>query len=236
MATPLLYKNTVPLDREQHKDLMLKAGDGDCSFAADVGYVPIAGVEMVQAARDYPVLLSTQEKGMAAVVLLGLGSRNLFLGADGRWEKGCYVPAYVRRYPFVLGRGQKDESFTVCVDDTYSGLSNSEGERLFDDGKETQLLQKSIAFLRQYQTEMERTQVFLGRLKDLDLLKARDMQLSDAEGKMTLVKGFEVINEEKLGELDDEVVLEFHKAGFWPWVFAHLMSLGNMANLQRRQR
>ncbi|OOG24218.1 SapC family protein [Thioalkalivibrio denitrificans] len=237
MPQLMFYENVVPLNRETHRNLRLERAEGDCSFAAGTGFVPVAGVEFFQAARDYPVLISGKGDDLAPVALLGLSQgRNLFVDPSGRWSYGCHVPAFVRRYPFVLAKG-KDDNFTVCIDDQYKGFQGDSGEPLFDaDGKETPFLRDTIAFLQSFLTEMERTQAFMKRLRELDLLVARDMQLTDARGKSFLLKGFFVVDDTRLNALDDEVILEFHKAGYWPWIYAHLFSLGNLSRLQDREQ
>jgi len=236
MSQLMFYENVIPLNRDQHRGLRLKRAAGDCSFAAAAGFVPLAGVEFVQSARDYPILVSGGEQDFAPVALLGLvqGS-NLFVDHTGQWAGGCYVPAFVRRYPFVLARSGDDDKYTVCIDDKYKGFDNADGEPLFlDDGTESALLRESIAFLQGFLAEMERTRAFMRRLDELGLLVTRDMQLTDAAGKSFLLRGFRVVDDTRLGALDDAVVLEFHKAGYWPWIYAHLSSLGNIARLQAR--
>lgn len=236
MSQLMFYENVVPLNREQHKGLRLKRAEGDCSFAASASFVPLAGVEFFQSARDYPILISGKDEDIAPVALLGLAQgRNLFVDASGRWAPGCHVPAFVRRYPFVLAKGAEGDNYTVCIDDRYKGFDGESGEPLFqDDASESPFLRDTISFLQNFLTEMERTQAFMKRLRELDLLVSRDMQLTDAHGKSFLLRGFYVVDDLRLGGLDDAVILEFHKAGYWPWIYAHLFSLGNLARLQQR--
>lgn len=236
MSQLMFYENVVPLNREQHKELRLNRAEGDCSFAVGTGFVPLAGVEFFQSARDYPILISGRGEDLAPVALLGLApGRNLFVETSGRWSHGCHVPAFVRRYPFVLAKTGEGDSYTVCIDDRYKGFDTGSGEPLFDqDGKESPFLRDTITFLQSFLTEMERTQAFMKRLRELDLLVSRDMQLTDARGKSFLLKGFFVIDDTRLAGVDEGVILEFHKAGYWPWIYAHLFSLGNLTRLQDR--
>ena len=40
---------------------------------------------------------------MVPVAILGLrGAANQFVNSEGAWREGKYIPAYVRRYPFIL--------------------------------------------------------------------------------------------------------------------------------------
>lgn len=236
MPQLMFYENVTPLNRDQHKSLRLRKPEGDCSFATAAGFVPLAGVEFAQSALDYPILVSGTEKDLAPVALLGLTPGvNEFVEPDGRWTSGCYVPAFVRRYPFVLARADAGDTFTVCIDDRYKGFGDGEGETLFaEDGSDGPVLREAIAFMQGFLAEMERTRAFMQRLDSLELLVARDMQLTDAAGKSVLLRGFRVVDDSRLSSLDDATVLEFHRAGYWPWIHAHLVSLGNLPRLQTR--
>lgn len=236
MPQLMFYENLTPLNRDQHKSLRLCKTDGDCSFASSAGFVPLAGVEFVQCALDYPILFSGSERDLAPVALLGLTPGvNEFVQSDGRWEEGCYIPAFVRRYPFVLARAESDDKYTVCIDDRYKGFGETEGESLFtEDGSEAPILRDAIAFMQGFLTEMERTRTFIQRIEALGLLVTRDMQLTDATGKSVLLRGFRVVDDDRLSALEDEAVLEFHRAGYWPWIHAHRVSLGNVVRLQTR--
>lgn len=236
MSQLMFYENVTPLNREKHRKLRLKQGNGDSSFAAEASFVPLAAVEFAQASATYPILISGSVGDPAPVALLGLApGSNLFVDDKGQWAAGSYVPAFVRRYPFVLARNSKEDDYTVCIDDKYSGFDEEAGDPLFgEDGKETGLLGDAIAFLQGFLKEMERTAAFTKRLEELELLIARDMQLTDAQGRSFLLKGFRIVDESKLAGLSDEVVLEFHRQGYWPWLYAHLFSLGNLTQLQSR--
>src|SRR5690606_2562506 len=111
------FKNVVPLSRERHRSLKLRM-DGRAAFAGGTHFVPIAAVELFEAARDYPIVFAGSEDA-SPIAILGLrAGENLFIDAEGRWAKGAYVPGFVRRYPFILSRGdQASTDFTVCVDE-----------------------------------------------------------------------------------------------------------------------
>lgn len=236
MSQLMFYENVTPLNREKHRALRLKQSGGDCSFADAASFVPLAAVEFAQASATYPILFSGSEGDPAPVALLGLApASNLFVDEKGQWAANTYVPAFVRRYPFVLARTSSDGDYTVCIDDKYSGFGKKEGEPLFDEeGKETGLLNDAIAFLQGFLKEMERTAAFAKRLEELDVLISRDMQLTDAQGRSFLLKGFRIIDESRLAGLTDDAVIDLHRAGYWPWVYAHLFSLGNLSQLQSR--
>lgn len=237
MAQLLFYDNIVALNRERHADLRLKPANGDCSFAANSHFMPLAGTEFYQAAADYPIVFAGDESEPTPVALLGLREgHNAFVNTDGRWRNGTYVPAFVRRYPFVLARGEEGEqdNLTVCVDESYQGFTREEGEgeALFDsEGNQTPMLEKSVGFLQQYLAESERTRTFVKRLVELDMLVRRDVQITDAEGNSYVLRDFRVIEPKKLDELDDETVVELHKSGFLGWIHAHLVSMSRLERM-----
>ena len=237
MAQLLFYQNIVALNRERHADLRLKPANGDCSFAADTHFVPIAGTEFYQAAPDYPILFAGDADEPSPVALLGLTEgRNAFVNTDGRWRNGTYLPAFVRRYPFVLARGDENDpdNLTVCVDESYAGLTRDveQGEALFDsEGNQTPMLKRSMGFLQQYLAESERTRDFVKKLIALDMLVRRDVQIIDAEGNRFVLRGFRVIEPRKLDGLDDETIIELHQRGFLGWIHAHLVSMSRLERM-----
>lgn len=237
MTTMLFYDKIVSLNRDRHRKLRLKTAGGRANFAAGTHYAPLAGAEFHQAARDYPVLFAGgEDESSGPVALLGLREQeNLFVDGDGTWSAGAYVPAFVRRYPFILARGGEDGKYTVCIDESYDGFSEEEGTPLFDDeGKDAEILTKSIDFLNRLLAEMDRTQQFVARLKELDLLVRKDLRITDNRGRNFLLRDFRIVDEEKLAKLDDSVLGELHRSGFLGWIYAHLISLGNTARLPAR--
>ena len=140
MAEVLFYERPVPLNRTAHKDLRIK-GVENLKFALGVHSVPLACTEFPFIARDVPVLFAGPDmQHCGPMALLGLRqNENLFIEADGQWAKGVYIPAFVRRYPFVLAEkpaGTEGDDFTVFLDEAYEGFGKQEGERLFkEDGQ-----------------------------------------------------------------------------------------------------
>lgn len=235
MSGTSFYTQVVPLNRDRHRNLRLRT-DGPMKFAASTHFVPLAAVELFDAARDYPIVFAGGEDA-SPVAVLGLRSgENLFVDTNGRWAEAAYVPAFVRRYPFVLsGAGQGTTQFTVCLDESYEGLSETEGTRLFDDdGKESELVTRIVGFLKDHLTETERTRRFVARLRELDLLSSQDMQVQDARGRTFALREFRTVDEKKLKALGDDVLGGLHRSGYLGCIYAHLVSLGNVVRLASR--
>ncbi len=238
MAEVLFYERPVPLNRTQHKDLRLK-GIPSLRFAANVHSVPLTGVEFPAAARDLPILFagnSMEEAGPMA--LLGLRqNENLFIEGDGQWAANTYIPAFVRRYPFVLAEkpaDQEGDDFTVFLDEAYEGFGSDDGERLFkEDGTDSDMLKNAVNFLGEFQQHVGRTQWFMEQLRKHDLLEPRNIRL-EKDGKAINLNGLYVVNEEKLRKLDEKTSHEFLKEGVFGWIYAHLLSLANIDRVAQR--
>lgn len=231
MTTMLLYKEVKALNRDEHKALRIKPA-ADCAFAASTHLVPLAGLEFFQAARHYPIVFIGQGEQLMPIALLGLTEgQNSYLDASNQWQANTYVPAFVRRYPFVLAQDETD-NFTVCFDAAYGGWNQEEGRELFNaEGENTEYLNEMIQFLQNFTHEMERTRELVKALNALQLLTPRTLQLTHPSGESFVLRDFQAVDEARFAELSDEQVLSLHKSGFLGWIYAHLMSLGNANQL-----
>ncbi len=228
MASLLFYNKPVPLNKNEHKDLKIKPNVGDFSFASKTNSVIVAGVEFSEAAKEYPIVFAEVGDTMVPVVLLGLrNEENLFVNEAGEWD-ARYIPAFVRRYPFVLAETGAENQRMVCIDEGFAGFNTEEGEALFEGEESTPILQQAIDFLEEYQKQYVRTELFMNRLKELDLLISLNAKVDMADGQQFALTGLNVVDEKKLLELSDEDALAFFKSGQLAWVYAHLVSLGSL--------
>jgi len=244
VAEVLFYERPVPLNRNDHKDLRLKPIP-NMKFALSAHSVPLTGVEFGLAARDLPIVFAGNDLSDAGPVgLLGLRqNENLFVDAEGQWAPNVYIPAFVRRYPFVLAEkpaGQEGDDFAVFLDEGYEGFGTAEGDRLFnEDGSDTELLSRAVGFLGEFQQHVARTRWFMDQLRKHDLLESRNISLrkgppDSADGHVINLNGLFVVNEEKLRQLDEKTAQEFLREGVAGWIYAHLMSMNNFDRLGQR--
>jgi hypothetical protein len=238
VAEVLFYERPVPLNRTQHKDLRLK-GIPSLKFAAAAHSVPLTGAEFPVAARDLPILFAGQTMEDAGpMALLGLRqNENLLVDANGQWAPGVYVPAFVRRYPFILAEkpaGAEGDDFTVFLDEAYEGFDSENGERLFkEDGSDSEMLANAVGFLGEFQQHVARTHWFMDQLRKHQLLEPRNIRL-EKDGTAINLNGLFVVSEEKLRQLDEKTAHEFLKEGVLGWIYAHLLSLPNIDRLAQR--
>ena len=236
MATLLFYQKPVQLNSDVHLNTRLGSLVGNFSFSKETNSIPLAAVEFFDTAREYPIAFTGKEGGaLFPIALIGVRqNENLFVSPEGKWE-GRYIPAFVRRYPFVLAEKQDAEDFNVYLDESYAGFGAADGERLFtDNGEHTPLLKQALEFLSTYQGEIKRTRLFVERLQALDLLIPRVLEVVRPNEQPMVLQGFSVVDEQRLSSLSDADLLELARSGLLAWIHAHLMSLGNVTALSER--
>jgi len=232
-AQPLFYINPVPVHSDRHQNLRILPGPLD--FAAGTNAIPLVVGDFAYALHHFPILFA----GDAAVPMAALGftQDNLFI-TDGQWDPDSYVPAYVRRHPFIfINTGDDSGDFALGVDVGSSRVveGGDEGVALFEDGKPTDLIQGALEFCGQFTREHDITVAFCKALVDLDLLDTRNATARLPNGREVTLQGFRVIDSEKFGKLADDVVLDWHRKGWLALAHQHFMSLGRFGDLSRRQ-
>jgi hypothetical protein len=234
MSDVLFYEKPVLLDRRTHRRRRV-AASSSFGFARKVNALYLAGVEFAEACKEYAIVFTrTANRKIVPAVMLGLRSReNLFVNDKDCWT-GSYVPAAVRRYPFVLAE-MAGQNMAVCIDEAFSGLNDTEGEALFDtDGNNTTFLQGTLDFLHRFQQEYRRTEAFCERLEREGLLRQMDAKADLLDGRSFTVSGLLVVDDKKLAALPDATVLSLFRSGELHLVSMHLVSLANMKELVDR--
>ena len=234
MTTQLLiYKAAVPVNRAVHQDCSVEMGT-DFAFTAEVNSVPLMGVEFPQAAAEYAIVFGGTGDDITPAAILGIrGNENLFVGADGAWQ-ARYIPAFVRRYPFVFSHAE--DKFVLCVDEAFAGFNREgRGQRLFgDDGEPTPYVDGIMKFLRDYQTHFLATKRFCQRLKDLNLLEPMHAQVTQESGQSLSLGGFMAVNRDRLKALPPEMLAELAKSDELELIYTHLHSLRNFDRLREK--
>ncbi len=254
-GTVLFYQRPVLLDRVAHRHARVNMKNADFSFSRKTNSVPITALEFGRAATEYPIVFAGPSPDrLMPVVVLGLrNEENLFVNEQGKWS-GVYVPAFIRRYPFVLAERNNAQDLSVCVDTAFTGWNGpgapggadngtpastdgETGEALFDDqGTETPFLKNVLEFLGQYQSNIRQTQMFVQKLNELNLLVGREIRARDTANQPLALRGFFAVDEAKLNALSDTQIVELYRPGFMGLIIAHLISLGNIARLEMRLR
>jgi len=231
---PLFYKSPRPVEAGRHANVGLRS-DVNVGFAANANAISLNIVEFAVAARHYPIVFSNTAPFLP-VAITGLRTGvNAFIDAAGTgWAKACYVPAYVRRYPFILMENAAQEQFILCVDEESGFVEEGADRPLFADGKPTDVTNQALDFCRAYHGQYEATQRFVAELAERDLLTDNSTEIRLADDRKIQMQGYKVIDREKFEALDDSVFLEWRRKNWLPVAYAHMVSLSNWpAVLQR---
>lgn len=228
---PLFYRDPRTLVPERDHDLRL-VGEG-YDFASDTNAVPLAAIEFASAMRHYPVVFA--ETDGFPVALLGLERTNRFV-ERAQWAPGYYVPAYIRRYPFVFadtGAG----SFALAVDMGSDRIARGgkEGMPLFERGELAAPTAEALAFCRDFHGAHIQTRAFVEALHEQDLLIS---QIADARlpsGEPMTLSGFKVVDRSRFEALGDDLIVAWHKRGWLSLIHFHLASLDRFADLPSRE-
>jgi hypothetical protein len=234
---PLFYRRIVPLRKEQHRNLYFEPITG-FAFARNTNSIFIAASEFSRVAAEYPIVFGKDAQDtIFPVALLGLKrNENLFVTDKGDWEAD-YVPAYVRRYPFILALPRKgSDQLAVCIDESFAGFNTvKEGEPLFrEDGREGQVLQRAVEFLKGFQAQVKLTESFCKAIAKLDLLAPMQANVELPSGEKYAVGGFQCVDRDKLKALTGGKLVDLVKSDRMELIYLHLASLNNVRKLTAR--
>ena len=235
MTQLLFYENAVPVSADRHKKTSVRTG-ANYKFAKNVNSVPLTAIEFGQASIEYPIVFTGNETAVMPCAILGAtATSNLFVQEDGSWG-GKYVPAFVRRYPFVFSQDTSGKNLILHIDESFEGVNKSDrGERLFDsDGTQTQYLKSVLAFLQDYQQRFQRTQIFCKRLLELELLRPMEAQFSLPSGQRQSLSGFQTVDREKLKAISNDDLGKMLRTDELECIFLHLASLRHFGSIAER--
>ncbi len=235
---PLFYKDLLPLNSRDHGDWKVSSFD-DAGFLANTHAIPLTVDEFVDAQRNYPVVFTAGDNPLP-IALMGLNEGvNTFIADDGKLEAGVYVPAYIRRYPFILAKLNKEsDDMSLCFD-PQSGVvgKTDDGQVLFDGENPTEYTQGVLEFCKRFEESGQRTKAFLEELKKLDILMDGEIAITrnDMPDTPFVYRGFQMVDEKKLRELPEETVHSLNKNGMMMLIHAQLFSMNLMRALFERQ-
>ncbi|WP_138466704.1 SapC family protein [Poseidonocella sp. HB161398] len=233
MTQLLFYETARPVTPRAHGDLYVRTG-GQYRFARSVNSVPLTAVEFSAAAAHYPIVFAgTAEKVMPAVILGVKADQNFHVSEEGTWRQGSYVPAFVRRYPFVFSTDAENRNFILNIDESYEGCNREgRGERLFDaEGRQTIYLQNILRFLQEYQGQFRRTEAYCKRLLDLGLLKPMQAQFKLPGGAQRSLSGFMTVDREALKKIADSDLRSMFDTDELECTFLHLFSMRHFQSM-----
>lgn len=223
-----MFKSQIPLKLADHSDLRVFESN-DYSFAQNETLVPILFDEMAEIAREYPIIFPKNNGGLPCA-LLGLEpGKNTYVGEEGRWL-ATYVPAHIRRYPFMLAskanQGEQGR-FVVVLDPDAEHFKDPNGHPVFtSDGTPTEHMEKRFSLLQQMQKAAPLTRKLVKVLDSVGILVERTVTLQKTD-KANQITGFRVIDEKALNALSDEAFLTLRSERVLPLIYSHLLSWAN---------
>jgi len=229
---PLFYRNLVPLQSDVHGSWGLKPRT-DMGFARETHAVPITVGEFAVAQRHYPIVFGTGESSVP-LALVGLREgENLFVDAAGIWKSGAYIPAYLRRHPFMLAKLDPNaDVLSLVFDDSWDLLGEDGDQKLFNGTEAAETTKNILGFCEQFERDIAATKSFMEELEKLGLLMEGQAQIQNPgmEQPATFA-GFRMVDESKMQNLRGDQARKMVQNGMMGLLYAHLFSLSQMREL-----
>jgi len=228
----MFYRNPEPLNPAAHGTLGMEPSAKPFLFAKNAQAVPIIVGEFGPASLNYPIVFA----GLDYQPLAVMGVRqneNLFIDDDGKFAPTAYVPAFIRRYPFVFAHGPAgDDRLIVCIDRSAATFVENGQVPLFIDGEPSPFTRQCLDFCNNFEAERRRTEDFVRLLKDLDVFELRVINftprnLDGTEREPVRVSEHYSPSEERIRALPEATQLDLLKSGAMQQIHLHWNSLLN---------
>ena len=225
---PLFYKDLMPLNNRDHATWRARAVD-KAAWLGNQHAIPLTVEEFPHAQRNFPIVFSAGDNPVP-LALMGLSEgNNVFLDEQGMLrDRMQYVPAYMRRYPFLLARLRPEsDELSLCFDPTSGAVGEfDEGEPLFDGDEPSQATKTILQFCEQFETAGQRTGMFMEELKKRGLLMDGEVAIQpEGQEQPFVYRGFQMVDEEKLREVRGDELRKMNQSGLLALIYAHLFSL-----------
>lgn len=235
----LFYKNPQPLNAEQHAGLGVKQIDQPFGFLRTAHAIPVTVTEFGMAATAYPIIFVGDQR--TPVVAMGVRQgENLFVRDDGQAEPDFYVPAFVRRYPFVFANDNNSERLLLCVDRDAPMVTNQPEVPLFENGEPSAFTKNAIQFCEEFERQRRATDEFVTIIKNMNLFEQKTVTFQPRDpqgnpvGEPQKIADYWAIDENKLAELSKEQFDELRTNGALGAIYAHILSLLNWQRIIQR--
>lgn len=234
---PVFYQDLTPLNSRDHATWKSRSTDR-APWLAGFHAVPLTVEEFPAAARNFPIVFSTGDAPVP-LALMGLNEgTNVFVDADGKVTENIYIPAYVRRYPFLLAKlTPNSDELSLCFDPSTDLVGEfDEGNALFDGSEASENTKALLGFCEQFEQAGMKTQAFIEELTKHKLLMDGEVAIQqDGTEQPFVYSGFQMVDEKKLQELPGNVLRQWNQSGLLALVYAHLFSLSLMSDIFGRQ-
>ena len=229
----LVYSNVAPISSERHANWFVEDKE-DYEYTQGLNFVPILIAEFAQVSINYPIVFAVgdTETPMPVAILSIEKGINSYLNDNNQWDSE-YVPAFLRRYPFVFTRSQDEQEYYLSIDEDYKGFNQEEkGHPLFSDEKEPGNITKEMhSFSTQYQIEHTKTMEFCVKLHELNLFDRKQVSSTGQDEKEEIkLSGFYTVDRTRISTLRESLILELVKDGSYEKICNHLSSLEHFSS------
>ncbi|OUR63220.1 hypothetical protein A9Q74_03185 [Colwellia sp. 39_35_sub15_T18] len=225
--------NFAPVRKEQHQKLKLSK-TRDLAHVAGQHIVPVTAAEYAQASASFPVVLvkNPDSERYRSVAMLGLEAGENLYFQDEKWT-ALSLPQSIAMVPFSLGMDpDKENTLTACIDLDSPFVGEDKDLALFEeDGKESEVLDNVQQALGRLYDNERMTENFIKELEENDLLQELELNVALSTGEKKKLVGIFTINEDKVKDLSDEKVIDFHKRGLFVPIYSMLGSLSQVNRL-----
>jgi len=235
---PMLYQDMVPISSQEHRNWRVRPLQS-LAILSNVHALPLTVEEFPIAQRFFPIVFSSGADSVP-LALMGLNEgANVFVDSEGNWREGVYLPAFMRRYPFLLARlSEQSEELSLCFDPTAGQLGDfEEGVRLFtDEGEPERPIKEMLGFCEQFEFAAQRTTAFMKDLEETGLLEEGELTIQHPSNEQPYIyRGFRMVNEQKLRDLRGDQLRKMSQNGMLTLLYAHLFSLSLTSEIFARQ-
>jgi hypothetical protein len=236
---PLLYHALEPLNSNVHRKMKIRSIEKS-PVIGTTHAIPATVDEFTLLARHYPIIFAVGDNPVP-LALMGLTEGvNAFMDDNGvALEANLYVPAYIRRYPFLMARLTPDsDELSLCFDPTVGAVGEFEdGEPLFEeDGQPSKATKAILEFCEQFEAAGQRTGAFIEDLVKSDLLMDGEVAIQpEGAAQPFIYRGFRMVDEEKLRNLRGDELRKYNQSGLLALIYAHLFSLSQVREIFARQ-
>jgi hypothetical protein len=225
----MFYKKPEPLHAQVHAKLGLNTSPTPFAFAKTAHAVPLIIGEFGPASLSYPVIFAGADHQPLAVMSIRV-NENLFISEDGAYADGNYVPAFIRRYPFVLAHSETNDQLIVCIDREADVMVEGGEVPLFENGEPSEFTKQCMDFCNNFESDRRKTTEFVKMLEGLDLFEIREVTFTPRSaqgvaGEVVKVSEYFTPSDERIKALPDSQQLDLLKSGAMQQIHYHWNSL-----------
>ncbi|WP_193085546.1 SapC family protein [Halomonas sp. 3F2F] len=228
-----MFRQLTPLQPAQHAQLRFNPRQ-PFDFAREQMLIPLVAAEASRVAREMPIVFPLN--GGLPQALVGVNQdENLHVKkGTGHWI-GRYMPAHIRRYPFMLAKMPEqqasggEQQYIIQFDAEASHFERPDGLALFDEqGQATETLLKIQKVLTNLERENHRTLALVAEIETAGLLAERQIHVGEEGKGGKRLAGIRLVDEKALAELNAETLANLRTSGALALVYAHIVSLNNL--------